>query len=152
MPLNLNGVEKVIGLKRAGACGVDLYLSVKKPLDAIVGITGQKATFLFCFYLVYGTAVDIGCFFPDKDRVIPTGFAEQNARFADIDQSRLREKQLGKLTDPFFTTRKDEGGTGLGLFISQRIISEHKGSLVFASELGNGLTARILLPSQDTYL
>lgn len=58
---------------------------------------------------------------------------------------------LDKLADPFFTTRKDEGGTDLGLSISQKIINEHKGSLAFTSEPGKGLTARIFLPSQDIY-
>ncbi|MFH1152327.1 MAG: cache domain-containing protein [Pseudomonadota bacterium] len=53
---------------------------------------------------------------------------------------------LKKMKDPFFTTKRDQGGTGLGLSISERIVSDHKGTLVFESQVGNGLTARIQLP------
>jgi C4-dicarboxylate-specific signal transduction histidine kinase len=59
--------------------------------------------------------------------------------------------ELGKrIMDPFFTTRLDQGGTGLGLFISQAIIKEHDGSLEFASEPGKGTTFFIRLPSANT--
>ncbi len=54
--------------------------------------------------------------------------------------------ELKILIDPFFTTRRDDGGTGLGLSISEKIVNDHKGILEFESEVGKGLTARILLP------
>lgn len=53
---------------------------------------------------------------------------------------------LPHITDPFFTTRRNEGGTGLGLPISAGIVEEHGGALEFASEVGRGTTARIVLP------
>ena len=52
--------------------------------------------------------------------------------------------KLERVFDVFFTMR--EGGTGLGLPISRRIIDEHGGSLTLSSEAGRGTTARILLP------
>jgi signal transduction histidine kinase len=58
----------------------------------------------------------------------------------------VTQKDLKKMKDPFFTTRRDEGGTGLGLSISEKIVSDHGGALEFSSSLGQGLTARILLP------
>ena len=53
---------------------------------------------------------------------------------------------LDKIIDPFFTTRRDDGGTGLGLFISEKIVSDMQGVLELASEPGRGFTARIVLP------
>jgi PAS domain S-box-containing protein len=53
---------------------------------------------------------------------------------------------LPHITDPFFTTRSDSGGIGLGLSISSRIVKEHGGTMAFSSEPGKGTTAEITLP------
>ena len=53
---------------------------------------------------------------------------------------------LPHITDPFFTTKSDSGGIGLGLSISSRIVKEHGGTLTFTSESGKGTTAEIILP------
>jgi len=54
--------------------------------------------------------------------------------------------KLERVFEVFFTMR--EGGTGLGLPITRRIIDEHGGSLALVSEPGRGTTARILLPAR----
>jgi PAS domain S-box-containing protein len=51
---------------------------------------------------------------------------------------------LPHITDPLFTTK--QGGVGLGLSISSRIIDEHGGSMHFTSETNNGTSAEIILP------
>jgi signal transduction histidine kinase len=51
---------------------------------------------------------------------------------------------MAHITEPYFTRKKQ--GTGLGLFIVQRILHEHGGHLELLSEPGRGTTARILLP------
>ena len=53
---------------------------------------------------------------------------------------------LMNVTDPFFTTKHDSGGVGLGLSISLKIIEEHGGSMHFTSEIGAGTTVEISLP------
>lgn len=57
---------------------------------------------------------------------------------------------LAKLFNPFFTTRRAKGGTGLGLFFSQGIVKGHHGSLAAASVLGGGATFTIRLPVAET--
>ncbi|MBW2593105.1 MAG: PAS domain S-box protein [Deltaproteobacteria bacterium] len=58
----------------------------------------------------------------------------------------ISERDIGRLTKPFFTTRGESGGTGLGLSISQSIVERHGGSLVFVSELGRGTTVTVKIP------
>jgi signal transduction histidine kinase len=49
--------------------------------------------------------------------------------------------------DPFFTTRRSEGGTGLGLHIIHTLVTQRLGGqLILHSELGRGTTFRLVLP------
>jgi PAS domain S-box-containing protein len=59
----------------------------------------------------------------------------------------MTPETLARLTEPFFSTKLDSGGLGLGLSISSTIIQEHKGTLTFESEVGKGTIARISLPA-----
>jgi PAS domain S-box-containing protein len=56
----------------------------------------------------------------------------------------ISTEDMAHITEPYFTRKKT--GTGLGLFIVQRILHEHGGQLELLSEPGRGTTARILLP------
>jgi PAS domain S-box-containing protein len=58
----------------------------------------------------------------------------------------ISEENLGKLFEPFFTTRSK--GTGLGLAISYRIVREHGGTIQVQSEAGKGTTFTVQLPKQ----
>ena len=51
---------------------------------------------------------------------------------------------LSQVFYPYFTTK--QGGTGIGLAISQKIIVDHGGSIELESESGMGTTVTILLP------
>ncbi len=55
-------------------------------------------------------------------------------------------EHLPRLTDPFFTTKRESGGTGLGLAVSAGIVKEHGGTLTFESTPGRGTAARLHLP------
>jgi len=55
---------------------------------------------------------------------------------------------LERITEPFFSTRKDSGGTGLGLYITRMIVHEHGGQLHFASEPGVGTLVTVVLPQE----
>ncbi len=59
----------------------------------------------------------------------------------------IKNEDLNKIMDPFFTTKRDIGGTGLGLSVSYGIIKEHNGQISFSSKEGEGTTATIQFPS-----
>jgi signal transduction histidine kinase len=57
---------------------------------------------------------------------------------------------LSRIFDPFYTTKKDGEGTGLGLFVSRNLVSELHGCLSVLSLPGVGTTFTISFPSPVT--
>ena len=51
---------------------------------------------------------------------------------------------LPDIFNPFFTTK--EGGTGLGLPITQRIVTNHGGKIIAENRAGSGAEFRVILP------
>ncbi len=58
----------------------------------------------------------------------------------------IEENILSRVTEPFFTTSRAQGGTGLGLYISYSIIEQHHGTLDISSAPGKGTTVTFSIP------
>jgi signal transduction histidine kinase len=81
---------------------------------------------------------------------IETRKANQAARIIIKDNGPgIEEDVIGKIFNPFFTTREVGCGTGLGLSICYGIVTGHGGSIRAESEPGNGATFIIELPCID---
>ena len=55
--------------------------------------------------------------------------------------------KLGKIYDPFFTTKEPGKGTGLGLFIVRQIVERNKGRISVESAVGKGTTFFLDFPA-----
>ena len=63
----------------------------------------------------------------------------------------MTEEVLNHLFEPFFTRRRDGRGTGLGLPITNRIITDHGGRIMPRSMgPGHGSRFEIFIPSKPT--
>jgi signal transduction histidine kinase len=58
--------------------------------------------------------------------------------------------QMQKIFDPYFTTKQTKSGTGLGLYITKKVVEDHHGSIKVDSTPGVGTTFVIRLPLQTT--
>ena len=59
----------------------------------------------------------------------------------------IPSQNIAQVTDPFFTTKRARGGSGLGLAVSSRIITNHGGTMSFSSEVGRGTRVTVRLPA-----
>ena len=124
-----------------------ITLSVDVPagivMDSYPGSYGQVLTNLFLNSVVHA--------FPDGRAGSVIVEARQVRDDVDIfvsdDGVGMSEEIQRRAFDPFFTTRRNEGGTGLGLHIIFNLVTQQLGGrLAFESRLGWGTRFRITLP------
>ena len=84
----------------------------------------------------------------DGGRVrVRTDRSRNLARVHVIDHGRgIEAEEQGRVFDPFYSTRINEGGTGLGLSVAHGIVAQHEGRLHVASQSGAGAEFVMELP------
>lgn len=113
-------------------------------MNSYPGSYGQVLTNLFLNTVVHA--------YPDGRagtltvRARPAGDGDVDIAVAD-DGVGMAEDVRTRAFDPFFTTRRDHGGTGLGLHVIFNIVTQSLGGrLVLDSAPGRGTTFRIRIP------
>ena len=85
--------------------------------------------------------VSITTAYDPQSETVRIAFADTGAGIAPA--------HIDKIFDPFYTTKKDEEGTGLGLSVSYGIVHEHEGDIRVESQPGRGSVFTIMLPTVD---
>ena len=89
---------------------------------------------------------------PLRQRIVVATFTDGEGR-ACISVSDtgvgMSPEVLSRIWDPFFTTRASGEGTGLGLWVCQRIVNQLGGTIEVTSQLGEGTTFVVRLPPGD---
>jgi signal transduction histidine kinase len=123
----------------------NLSLSLEPDLPAVSGLVHRLEQVVVNLVLNAAQALPS----PDKGIRIGTRHDRDGGRIileVKDEGIGIRKENMQKIFDPFFTTKRSAGGTGLGLFITLKIVLEHGGELTFASEPGEGTLARVVLP------
>ncbi|KUM52548.1 sensor histidine kinase [Rheinheimera sp. EpRS3] len=80
---------------------------------------------------------------------ISTGFDDNWVWFSVSDNGKgMDPVQLGRIFEPFYTTKPKGQGTGLGLPLSRSIVEKHQGMLDVSSTPGVGSCFTVKLPRQ----
>jgi PAS domain S-box-containing protein len=147
--------EQVVMSLRPGLGKQNLSLAVDCPPDLVMnsypGPYGQVLTNLFVNALAHAFAPAPGQ--PPRDqpgcmeiKIAPSGADTVEIVFTD-NGCGMNEETRRRAFDPFFTTRRDQGGTGLGLHIVYNIVTSRLGGRIsLSSEVGKGTQVRLLLP------
>ena len=61
----------------------------------------------------------------------------------------IPEEHLSRIFDPFFTTKDPDQGSGLGLMICHRLVTEHAGIIEVRSREGEGTSFCVRLPAGE---
>src|SRR5215475_10777005 len=125
-----------------------IQLSVDVPegllIDGYPGSYGQILTNLFLNAANHGFADRRSGTISISAR--PRGSDDVEIIFADNGAGMTPDVQR-QAFDPFFTTRRNEGGTGLGLHIVYNLVTQQLGGrMMLESRLGQGTTFRIIMP------
>jgi signal transduction histidine kinase len=62
------------------------------------------------------------------------------------------EAMRSKIFTPFFTTKGDDRGSGLGLYVVRTVIEEHGGTVVLDGGVGGGACFVVTLPLENSTL
>ncbi len=75
---------------------------------------------------------------------------DSNVRAVLEDRGRgIKPEEIDRVFDPFYTTRHNIGGTGLGLSLTHSIVHQHGGSIDVDSVPGEGTRVTVSLPRGD---
>jgi PAS domain S-box-containing protein len=87
----------------------------------------------------------------DKGEIVISAHPEGNYCVIAIRDNAggISEEIRHKLFTPYFTTKTDGYGTGLGLYMSRIIIQDHCSGFIEASSEGNSTTFTVKLPYED---
>jgi signal transduction histidine kinase len=140
--------DQIIASLRPVLKKASIALSVEIPeslaIDGYPGSYGQILTNLFLNAANHAFAGR--CSGAVTISAKPRGKDDVEIIFADNGAGMTPDVQR-QAFDPFFTTRRNEGGTGLGLHIVQNLVTQQLGGrMMLDSRLGQGTTFRIIMP------
>lgn len=144
----LEATEQIIAsvrpVMRKAQIAIVIEIAPDIVMDSDPGSYGQVLTNIFLNAAIHA--------FPDgRAGTIEVRARPLGARHVEIvvsdDGVGMTEEVRQRAFDPFFTTRRSEGGTGLGLHIIHNLVTQSLGGrLQLESAPGRGTTIRIVLP------
>jgi signal transduction histidine kinase len=148
-PVSVSGIVKDVGTSAssmASQSGVQLDCDIAEEECLILGDPTQLTR------AVQNVIINAIQAASDKHGKVVVNCREKDL-YADI-QVRdtgygIAEEEIEKIFEPYFTTKNAKNGTGLGLYITKKVMDDHHGSIDVESTLGVGTTFTLRLPLHD---
>lgn len=141
-------VDKVMGLLAESARRSNVVLAMQ-GLDSLPPIYMHKKDLEQLIFAIAQNAIQAGD--GQRRRFTIGGRCDGDGielLFSD-DCGGIAPENFDRVFEPFFSTKPAGEGTGLGLCIAQRVVSEARGQIHMESDFGRGTTFRVSLPIQE---
>jgi len=99
--------------------------------DAIIGSNPEKREI----------RIRIGTAFDAKQKAVTVIDIKNNG-------NPIREELLPRLFEPYFTTKEEKGGTGIGLYLTKEIVETHMNGTICLFNIKGGVCCRITIPKE----
>jgi two-component system, cell cycle sensor histidine kinase and response regulator CckA len=134
---------------------IDLSLRLDPDTPPVLADSGQirQVVLNLCSNAFLALPADRGSIEILLDRV--DGKTDPRGRLGPLDYARIRVRDTGcgmepgtvkRVFDPFFTTRQEGEGSGLGLSVVHGVVKSHGGLVQVDSTPGKGSTFEVFLP------
>jgi PAS domain S-box-containing protein len=124
------------------------HIQVRRQLNGQVVIRGVEYKLQQVFLNLFLNARDA---MPQGGWLSVTTSVENGEAVVDVADSGvgIPAEHIGRIYDPFFTTKPEGRGTGLGLSVTYGIVKEHGGTLTCESDPRDGTRFRLVLPALE---
>jgi PAS domain S-box-containing protein len=138
--------DKILSLLKYNAQKAEMTI-YPKDLDKLPPVYSNEKDIEQLFFAIVDNAIMAADQKSDQQLVISGSVKDDHIELKFSDNcGGISQKNINKIFEPFFTTKGEDEGTGLGLFIVQRIVSQMKGRVWAESETGKGSTFFVSLP------
>jgi signal transduction histidine kinase len=134
------GIEATLALLEHKSSGVNFRCQFETDRHALVASGPLNQVFLN----LLDNAINAGA--ENVDVSVSLMRDQIRVEFAD-DGPGVSEEHARYIFDPFFTKRTDGSGTGLGLYLSRKIVTDQGGSLWYEPRPGGGALFVVVIPS-----
>jgi len=134
--------------KQLSVRGIAVHAELQENIPLVLGDAQQLQQVFANIILNARNAMPEGGSLVVRSSVDPESARTVRLAFKDTGGG-IRKENIGRVFEPFFTTRDVGQGTGLGLSVSYGIIRDHGGDMAVESEVGEGSVFTIRLPIAD---
>jgi len=147
-PLDLNGVVRDVITMLRGAGKLRRVEVATTFVDGELVVTVNRTRIEQILVNLIGNAVDAMGGRPGTITIVVHPSADGKRVVCEVRDtgSGITPEHLDQIFRPFFTTKGDDKGTGLGLPVAKEIVETYGGQLVVTTQIGTGTTFTFDLP------
>ncbi|MFP4393085.1 MAG: ATP-binding protein [Desulfohalobiaceae bacterium] len=149
-PLNVNHLLEEILFLNANFLKIN-QIRLHKELDpGLPDLVGDGEKLKQVFMNLVSNACEAMLPYGQRELTIKTRQSNNHVQIVFQDTGiGVEQKDTDRIFDPFFSTKQESKGVGLGLSVAYGIVQQHCGKLELTSQPGQGTTVTVTLPLQQ---